>query len=78
MAEHIEPIIKVAGCQHVGIGSDFDGIESVPFQLEDVSCYPKLTQVLLDRGHKEESIRKILGLNLLRVMRDVESVANKK
>jgi membrane dipeptidase len=78
VADHIEHIIKVAGYDHVGIGSDFDGIESVPFQLEDVSCYPKLTQVLLDRGHKEESIRKILGLNLLRVMRDVESVANKK
>ncbi len=78
VADHIEHIIKVAGSDHIGIGSDFDGIESVPSQLEDVSCYPKLTQVLLDRGHKEEVIKKFLGLNLLRVMQKVEEVANKK
>ncbi|MSR30595.1 MAG: membrane dipeptidase [Gemmataceae bacterium] len=68
VADHIDRIVKIAGVDHVGIGSDFDGIDSVPLQLEDVSTYPRLTQVLLDRGYKEEDLRKILGLNLMRVL----------
>ena len=75
VVDHIEHIIKIAGVEHVGIGSDFDGINSVPKQLEDVSCYPYLTQELLNRGHKKVDILKILGGNLLRVLRRAEEVA---
>ena len=72
VVDHIEHIIKVAGIDHVGLGSDFDGINAVPKQLEDVSCYPYLTQELLNRGYHKEEIFKILGGNLLRVFRQVE------
>jgi membrane dipeptidase len=75
VVDHIEHIIKVAGIDHVGIGSDFDGINSTPQQLEDVSCYPYITQELLNRGHSKEDIHKILGGNVLRVLRDAEKVA---
>jgi membrane dipeptidase len=75
VVDHIEHIIKVAGVDHVGLGSDFDGISAVPKQLEDVSCYPYITQELLNRGHNKEEILKILGGNLLRVMRKAEDVA---
>jgi membrane dipeptidase len=75
VADHIEHIVKVAGIDHVGIGSDYDGINMCPKQLEDVSCYPYLTQVLLDRGYNREEIHKVLGGNLLRVLRDAERVA---
>ena len=59
----------------MSLGSDFDGIPTVPAQLEDVSHFPRITQGLMDRGYSEEDIRKILGGNLLRVMRQVEQVA---
>jgi membrane dipeptidase len=75
VVDHIEHIIKVAGVDHVGLGSDYDGIGAVPKQLEDVSCYPYITQELLNRGYGKEDIIKILGGNLLRVMRKAESVA---
>ena len=78
VVDHIEHIIKVkpaSCCDHVGIGSDFDGINSTPQQLEDVSCYPYITQELLNRGHGKEDIHKILGGNVLRVLRDAEKVA---
>jgi membrane dipeptidase len=75
VVDHIEHIIKIAGIDHVGLGSDFDGITSVPKQLEDVSCYPYITQVLLNRGYGKEEILKILGGNLLRVLRRAEEVA---
>jgi membrane dipeptidase len=73
--DHIEHIIKVAGIDHVGIGSDFDGINSAPIGLEDVSTYPRITQGLLDRGYSEQDIHKILGNNLLRAFREAEQVA---
>jgi membrane dipeptidase len=75
VVDHIEHIIKTAGVDHVGLGSDFDGINSVPKQLEDVSCYPYITQELLNRGYGKEDILKILGGNLLRVLRKAEEVA---
>ena len=75
VVDHIEHIIKIAGIDHVGLGSDFDGIEVVPRQLEDVSCYPYITQELLNRGYKKEEIVKILGGNVLRVLREAEKVA---
>jgi membrane dipeptidase len=67
--------VKVAGIEHVGIGSDFDGISSTPVGLEDVSAYPRLTQELLARGYSESDIHKILGGNVLRVLRQAEQVA---
>jgi membrane dipeptidase len=73
--DHVDHVVKVAGADHVGLGSDFDGIETVPAQLEDVSTYPKITQGLLDRGYSEADIRKILGGNLLRVLRGAEAAA---
>jgi membrane dipeptidase len=75
VVDHIEHIIKVAGIDHVGLGSDFDGIDRTPQQLEDVSCYPNITQELLNRGYKAEDIRKVLGLNALRVLRAAEKAA---
>jgi membrane dipeptidase len=75
VVDHIEHILKTAGVDHVGLGSDFDGIGVVPRQLEDVSCYPYITQELLNRGHSREAIFKILGGNLLRVLRQAERVA---
>jgi membrane dipeptidase len=74
--DHIDHIAKTAGVDHVGIGSDFDGVSVLPTQLEDVSCYPYITQGLLDRGYSDDDIRKILGTNLLRVMRAAEQVAD--
>jgi membrane dipeptidase len=75
VADHIEHIRQVAGVDHVGIGSDFDGIEIVPEGLEDVSKYPALTAELLSRGWSDEDVKKLLGLNVLRVMRQTEAVA---
>jgi membrane dipeptidase len=74
---HIDHIVKVAGVDHVGIGSDFDGINSAPVGLEDVSTYPRITQGLLDRGYSDADIRKILGDNLLRAFRRAGDVATR-
>jgi membrane dipeptidase len=76
-ADHIDHIRKVAGIDHVGLGGDYDGITSVPEGLEDVSKYPALTAELLRRGYKDDEIKKILGLNILRVMRAAEGAAAK-
>lgn len=72
--DHIDHLAKIAGWQHVGIGSDYDGVSLLPKGLEDVSTYPYITQGLLDRGYTEEQITGILGENLLRVMGQVEQV----
>jgi membrane dipeptidase len=76
-ADHIDHIRKVAGIDHIGLGGDFDGITTVPEGLEDVSKYPTLTAELLRRGYKDDDIKKILGLNILRVMRGAEKLAAK-
>jgi membrane dipeptidase len=78
VVDHIEHIIKTAGIDHVGLGSDYDGINAVPRQLEDVSTYPVITQELLNRGYQKEQVLKILGGNALRVLREVEKAANGK
>jgi len=78
LVDHIEHIVKTAGIDHVGIGSDYDGVTKLPAQLEDVSCYPYITQELLNRGFQPDEIRKILGGNLLRVLRQAERVAQDK
>jgi membrane dipeptidase len=75
VADHIDHIRKVAGIDHVGLGGDFDGITQVVTGLEDVSKYPDLTAELLKRGYKDDDVKKILGLNVLRVMRQTEKVA---
>jgi membrane dipeptidase len=75
VADHIDHIRQVAGIDHIGIGSDFDGIQSTPAGLEDVSKYPVLTAELLRRGYSDADLKKVLGQNVLRVMRDAERVA---
>jgi membrane dipeptidase len=75
VADHIEHVIALVGIDHVGIGSDFDGIESGPTGLEDVSTYPNLIEELLRRGLSEQDIRKLCGENLLRVWSEVERIA---
>ena len=75
VADHIDHIRKVAGIDHIGLGGDFDGITQVVQGLEDVSKYPDLTAELLKRGYKDDDVKKILGLNVLRVMRQAEKVA---
>ena len=74
---HIDHIVAVAGIDHVGLGSDYDGVSILPRGLEDVSSYPLLTAELLRRGYDEEDVKKILGLNVLRVMREAEQVAQR-
>jgi membrane dipeptidase len=75
VADHIDHVRKVAGIDHIGLGSDFDGITTVPVGLEDVSTYPALTVELLKRGYSDDDVKKILGLNVLRVLRQVERVS---
>lgn len=72
---HIEHIRSLAGADHVGIGSDFDGISSVPVGLEDVSTFPALFAELSRRGWSDEHLKKLAGENVLRVMREAEAVA---
>ena len=75
IADHIDHAVKVGGIDHVGLGSDFDGIDSTPRGMEDVSKIPALVRELARRGYSEEDLEKILGGNVLRVMRQVEQVA---
>ena len=77
IADHIDRIREKAGIDHIGIGSDYDGITSVPEGLEDVSKYPVLTAELLRLEYSEEDILKILGGNILRLMRAVENAATR-
>lgn len=76
VADHLDHIVEVAGIDHVGLGSDFDGISNLPEGLEDVSGYPALLALLLERGWSREDIARLAGLNLLRVMRQAEEVAS--
>ncbi|GGK68346.1 dipeptidase [Rufibacter glacialis] len=67
LIDHIDHVVKLAGVDHVGLGSDYDGISSAPAGLEDVSTYPLITKALLERGYKKKDIEKILGGNFIRV-----------
>ena len=69
MVDHIDYIVKLVGDDYVGIGSDFDGVSSLPKGLDDVTSYPKITEELRRRGYSKKSIRKILGGNVMRVMK---------
>ena len=74
--DHFDHVIGLVGVDHVGIGSDYDGVgDSLPTGLKDVSSYPNLVEGLLRRGYSEADIRKILGENLLRVWNEVEDYA---
>ena len=72
--DHIDHAVKIAGIDHVGLGSDFDGA-NMPYGMEDASKLPKITDALLKRGYSEGDVKKILGENTLRVMGDVERVS---
>jgi len=77
LIDHIDHIAKVAGIDHVGLGSDFDGVSgATPEGIDSAADLPKITQALLDRGYSAEDIRKILGGNLLRVFREAERVSH--
>jgi membrane dipeptidase len=71
IVDHIDHAVKIAGIDHVGIGSDFDGA-NMPFGMEDASMLPKITNALLQKGYTEGDVKKILGENTLRLMSDVE------
>ncbi len=75
LMKHFEHIIKTAGIDHVGLGSDFDGIDKVPTGMEEVSKLPYITYELLKLGYSERDIKKVLGENLLRVFGEVEKVS---
>jgi membrane dipeptidase len=74
VADHIDHVVKLVGIDHVGIGSDFDGVQAVPADLKSVADLPNLTKELLRRGYSEADIDKILGGNMLRVMETTEKI----
>jgi membrane dipeptidase len=77
LIDHIDHIAKIAGVDHVGLGSDFDGVSgATPRGMDSAADLPKITQALLDRGYSADDIKKILGGNLLRVFRQVETVSH--
>lgn len=75
LIDHFDHIAKVAGVDHVGIGSDFDGVPSLPVGMEDISKLPNITYELLKRGYSEKDVKKVLGDNFMRAFAEVERVA---
>ena len=75
LIDHFQHIAKVAGVDHVGIGSDFDGVPSLPVGMEDISKLPNITYELLKRGYSERDVQKILGENFMRAFAQAERVA---
>jgi membrane dipeptidase len=69
LLDHIDHIVKLIGVDGVGLGSDFDGIESAPKPLDDVTTFPLITKGLMERGYAKKDIRKILGGNFIRVFK---------
>ena len=72
LLDHLEYIVNRIGVDHVGMGSDFDGISASPRELTDVTSYPLITKALLEKGYSKKEVTKILGGNLLRVMKAQE------
>jgi membrane dipeptidase len=77
LIDHIDHVAKVAGIDHVGLGSDFDGVTSLPESIDSAADLPKITQALYQRGYTREQILKILGGNFMRAMREVEATAKR-
>jgi len=75
VADHVEHVRQVAGVDHVGIGSDFDGTDTTPEGLEDVSTFPQLFAELIRRGWSDADLKKLAGGNLLRALREAEATA---
>lgn len=71
LIDHFDHVAKVAGVDHVGIGSDFDGVTALPVGMEDVTALPRIAQALIDRGYSDDDVRKMLGGNMMRVMTQV-------
>jgi len=69
LLDHLDHIVRLIGIDHVGLGSDFDGIDSSPRTLDDVSDFPLITKALMERGYSKRSVKKILGKNFIRVFR---------
>jgi membrane dipeptidase len=78
LIDHIDHMVKVAGIDHVGLGSDFDGVEQLPEGIDGIDSLPKITLELLERGYKDEDVLKILGGNFLRVFERAETFAKTK
>ena len=77
LIDHIDHIARVAGVDHVGLGSDFDGVSALPLGMEDITRLPRIAQALLDRGYSETDVKKMLGGNMMRVMaRVLDGAAN--
>ena len=77
VADHVDHVRDVAGVEHIGVGSDFDGTVSMPEGLEDVSSYPNLFAELVERGYSDQDLAGISRGNVLRVMREAEAVAER-
>ena len=77
VADHIDHAVELVGVEHVGLGSDFDGVFALPEGLQDASGYPNLVAELLDRGYSETEIKQILGRNVMRVWSEVEATARR-
>lgn len=77
IVDHIDHAVKVGGVDHVGLGSDFDGVDAIPHGIEDASKIPNLVREMARRGYSVRDINKILGGNVMRVMLQVEEVARK-
>ena len=75
MVRHLEHVREVAGIDHVGIGGDYDGTDTYPVGLEDVSGYPRLVAALVERGWSDGDLAQLVRGNTLRVMRDAEAVS---
>ena len=75
VANHIDYVTRIAGPDHVGLGADLDGISTTPEGLESVADYPRLFEELVRRGYSDEQLKKLAGLNVLRVMRKAEATA---
>lgn len=78
LIDHIDHMVKVAGIDHVGLGSDFDGVDALPEGIDGVDSFPRITLELLKRGYKDEDVLKILGENFLRVFEATEAFARNK
>lgn len=73
LIDHLDYIVKLIGVDHVGLGSDFDGVNSLPLQLDDVTTFPLITQELVKRGYSDKDVKKILGGNFLRLFEAQQS-----